>query len=82
MYACENCKKSALVGIDSSHQYGGGWSMRAQRSRKVWKPNLHTLKIKKAGRTVTMRLCTKCTRKLKADTYKKPAQESAQPAAA
>lgn len=81
MYVCDNCKKGTSIGIDSTHQYGGGWSMRGQATRKVWKPNLHALKIKHNGKTVTRRLCAKCTRVIKAKiaaSYKKPA---AQPAA-
>lgn len=66
MYACEKCHKSTAIGIDSSHNYGGGWSMRGPRSRKVWKPNLQTLRINQGGKMVKMRLCTKCIRKIKA----------------
>ncbi len=78
MHICENCGKGSIIGIDSTHRYGGGWSMRGQRSRKVWKPNLHSLRVKKNGHFVTMTLCAKCTRKLKAAA--KPAAKPATPA--
>lgn len=79
MYVCERCGKGSTIGIDSTHRYGGGWSMRGQATRKVWKPNLHTLKIKKHGKTVTMRLCTKCARIEKAANQKVLAKQTPTP---
>jgi len=67
MNICQRCKKAPNIGIDSTHNYGGGWSMRGQRTRNVWKPNLHEMRINMNGRMVKMRLCTKCTRIVKAE---------------
>lgn len=72
MYACMRCEKSSIIGIDSTHRYGGGWSMRGQRTRKVWKPNLHVVRIRKDGVVKSMRLCTKCIRIVKAQPAPKP----------
>jgi len=54
-----------------AHQYGGGWAMRATKKRAVWKVNLHTAKVFYGGKRQTMRLCTKCLRKVK-EQMKKP----------
>lgn len=66
MKRCEVCGKNSTIGIDSTHNYGGGWSMRGQRTRKVWKANLQTVRILKKGRKVQMTLCTTCVRTEKA----------------
>lgn len=65
MYSCERCGKSSLIGFDSSHKHGGGWSMRAPKSRKIWKPNLQRIKISLNGKTKRYLLCTRCIKLLK-----------------
>ena len=40
--------------------------MRATKKRKVWQVNLHSVKVTYKGVRKTMRLCTKCLRRVKA----------------
>ena len=59
-YVCDNCGKGVQYGESHTHHRGvagSQWKKRAQRTRKVFKPNLHKWMGKK--------LCTKCLRKLK-----------------
>lgn len=67
MRVCEICKKGSLIQKSGAHQYGGGWAMRATKKRKVWQPNLHSVKVTFEGVRQTMRLCTKCLRRVKAE---------------
>lgn len=46
---CENCGKGIMYGHNVSHA--------KNRTRRIFKPNLHSFK--------GMRLCTKCLRKIK-----------------
>ena len=60
-YVCDNCARGIQYGGTHAHRRGvagGRWKKRAQRTRKVFKPNLH--------KWMGMKLCTKCLRKLKA----------------
>ena len=41
--------------------------MRATKKRKVWLINLHSSKVTYKGVRRTMRLCTKCLRKVKTE---------------
>lgn len=70
MRSCEICGKSALIQKSGAHQYGGGWAMRATKKRAVWGVNLHSAKVTYNGVRKTMRLCTKCLRRVK-DAMKK-----------
>lgn len=67
MRICAVCKKGAMIQQSGAHQYGGGWAMRATKKRKVWNVNLHSAKVTYMGVRRTMRLCTKCLRKVKAE---------------
>ncbi|MCR4324256.1 MAG: 50S ribosomal protein L28 [Candidatus Curtissbacteria bacterium] len=67
MRACQICGKKMIVQKSGAHQYGGGWAMRAQKTRATWKPNLHSVKVTYQGVRKTMRLCSKCLRRVKAD---------------
>jgi len=73
MRVCSNCKKSVIIGIDSSHKHGGAWAMRGPATRKIWKPNLHKKKVTIEGRTQTLYFCTKCWRRVR-EQVKKAAQ--------
>lgn len=64
---CEVCGKKSLIQKSGAHQYGGGWAMRATKKRRVWMPNLHAVKVTYRGVRRTMRLCTKCLRRVKAE---------------
>ena len=67
-YKCDYCGKGVQYGGTGTHHpgvAGAQWKKRAQRTRKVFKPNLHVARVQVAGDFVKMRLCTKCLRKLK-----------------
>lgn len=54
---CENCGKGIMYGHNVSHS--------KRRTRKIFKPNLHTLRVVVGGAVKKMKLCTKCIRLLK-----------------
>lgn len=71
MKTCELCGRGTAVGVDGTHNYGGGWARRATRTRKVWKVNLRTAKILTddgAGRRI--KICMKCYKGLKKGRFK------------
>lgn len=70
MRVCEICGKKSMIQKSGAHQYGGGWAMRATKKRKVWQPNLHSVKVTYNGVRRTMRLCTKCLRGVKKEMSK------------
>lgn len=51
---CFNCGKGVMYGHNVSHA--------KNRTRKIFKPNLHNARIKMGKITKTMKLCTKCLR--------------------
>ncbi len=66
MRACDRCNKKSQIQKSGAHNYGGGWAYRATKTRFVSEPNLHSQKVVYNGVKKTMRLCTKCLRKVKA----------------
>lgn len=54
---CENCGKGIMYGHNVSHS--------KRRTRRIFKPNLHLVKISFGTVKKRMKLCTKCLRKLK-----------------
>ena len=54
---CYNCGKGIMVGHNVSHA--------KNRTRKVFKPNLHSARVVVDGTSMKVRLCTKCLRELK-----------------
>lgn len=54
---CANCGKGVMYGHNVSHS--------KRRTRKIFKPNLHTARILINGNYVRMKLCTKCLRMFK-----------------
>ena len=54
---CNNCGKGVMYGHNVSHS--------KRRTRKIFKPNLHTARILINGNLVRMKLCTKCLRMFK-----------------
>lgn len=57
---CAICQKGIMVGHNVSHA--------KNRTRKVFKPNLHTARVAINGVTRRVKLCTKCLRTVKAET--------------
>lgn len=66
MRACDICHKKSMIQKSGAHQYGGGWAMRATKKRVVLMVNLHSAKVTYKGVRQTMRLCSKCLRRVKA----------------
>lgn len=67
-YSCEICGKSSVIG--SSQRHGRGvagkrWMNRAQKTRRVFKPNLQRITLNIAGETKKMRICGKCIKRIK-----------------
>jgi large subunit ribosomal protein L28 len=56
-FKCYNCGKGVMVGHNVSHA--------KNRIRKVFRPNLHSARIKVSGTSMRVRLCTKCLRQYK-----------------
>ena len=79
MRVCEICKKRSMIQKSGAHRYGGGWAMRATKKRKVWEVNLHNVKVTYQGVRRTMRLCTKCLRRVKAAMKSQPAKKQEAP---
>ena len=75
MRACEICGKKSMIQKSGAHQYGGGWAMRAAKKRAVWQVNLHSVKVTYRGVRKTMRLCTKCLRRVKSQMQVKIAKK-------
>jgi large subunit ribosomal protein L28 len=51
---CEICGKGPVFGNNVSHANN--------KTRRVWNPNLHKVKAIKEGRTIGMRVCSRCIR--------------------
>ena len=67
-YKCFNCGKGIMVGHNVSHA--------KNRTRKVFKPNLHSTRITVEGTSMKVKLCTKCQRLFKGkDTRSKKAEK-------
>ena len=51
---CEICGKGPVFGHNVSHANN--------KTRKIWYPNLHKVKANKEGRTVSVKVCSRCLR--------------------
>ncbi len=73
---CDNCGKGIMYGHNVSHA--------KNRTRKIFKPNLHTARVVVNGVSKTLRLCTKCQRIFKGRVTRKSKVEEvvAQPVVA
>ncbi|HET9946716.1 MAG TPA: 50S ribosomal protein L28 [Patescibacteria group bacterium] len=60
---CMNCGKGVMYGHNVSHA--------KNRTRKIFKPNLHSARVKMGQSMVSVKLCTKCLRVVKAATNPK-----------
>jgi large subunit ribosomal protein L28 len=54
---CDNCGKGIMYGHNVSHA--------KNRTRKIFKPNLHRAKVAINGTSKIMKFCTKCLRMVK-----------------
>jgi large subunit ribosomal protein L28 len=72
---CANCGKGVMIGHNVSHA--------KNRTRKVFKPNLHAARMVIGGTSRRVKLCTKCLRELRGrNTRSRKAISSAAPVAA
>ena len=65
-FVCSNCGKSIVSGISRRHGRGVAgkrWKTRAQKTARLFKPNLQLASIAVDGIVKKMRLCTKCLKK-------------------
>jgi large subunit ribosomal protein L28 len=62
---CMNCSKGVMYGHNVSHS--------KRRTRKIFKPNLHSARIETTTGFVRLKLCTKCLRTIKKVTLDVPA---------
>jgi len=63
---CDLCGKKKQIGRQSRHRRGVAgkqWLKRAQKTKRVFKPNLHPVIVN----GVRMLLCTRCIKRIKAD---------------
>ena len=67
---CSNCGKGVMYGHNVSHA--------KNRTRRIFRPNLHRAKVVINGTSKSMKLCTKCLRMVK--TAMKPELKQEQPA--
>jgi large subunit ribosomal protein L28 len=54
---CMNCGKGVMYGHNVSHS--------KRRTRKIFKPNLHSARVQTTTGFVRLKLCTKCLRTIK-----------------
>lgn len=54
---CANCSKGVMYGHNVSHA--------KNRTRKIFRPNLHAARVVVGGTSKRVRLCTKCLRMYK-----------------
>ena len=69
-YRGDLCGKKKRIGRSHRHHKGvsgGKWLQRAQKTVKVFRPNLHAFKGFLKGKKGKWLLCTKCLRKVKAN---------------
>jgi len=68
---CYHCGKTTIFGHSHTHHRGvagGRWKKRAPKTQKLFKPNLQKVKIMVDGKSETVRLCTKCIKRVRKDT--------------
>ena len=68
---CANCGKGIMIGHNVSKA--------KNRTRKVFKPNLHSARILVGTNFKRMRLCTKCLRTMKKTSMPKVVAEKVSP---
>jgi large subunit ribosomal protein L28 len=67
---CYHCGKGIVFGRSHTHHRGvagGRWKKRAQKTQRIFKPNLQKFEILEKGTTLRVRLCTKCVKRVKKD---------------
>lgn len=70
IFGCYHCGKGLLYGRSHTHHRGvagGRWKKRAPKTQRIFKANLVRLSIIEKGKTVRIRLCTKCLKRIRKD---------------
>jgi ribosomal protein L28 len=65
---CFLCGKKKQIGRSSKHKRGVAgkqWAKRAQKTLKVFMPNLHVTTLEKNNKKFKTKVCTKCLRRIK-----------------
>ena len=57
---CSVCGKGAMSGQNIRHPHSGAWALRAPRTKRLFKPNLQSVKTVAAGSTKRVKVCAKC----------------------
>ncbi len=68
MARCFLCGKTRQIGRTSRHKRGVAgkqWLKRAQKTLKVFMPNLHATTLEKNKKKIKTKVCTKCLRRIK-----------------
>lgn len=69
-YQCFNCGKKNWRGRRGQHHKGvagGSWKHKAQKSNKLFRANLHSMKVLQDSTPTRVKLCTDCISKLRKD---------------
>ncbi len=67
---CFHCDKGPMYGRSHTHRKGvagGRWKKRAQKTARIFKPNLQQMSIIEKGMQVQVKLCTKCIKRVRKD---------------
>ena len=70
MVKCYHCEKTLLYGRSHTHHRGvagGRWKKRAPKTQRIFKANLVRLSIIEKGKTIRIRLCAKCLKRIRKD---------------
>ena len=70
MNICYHCGKGSIYGRSHTHHRGvagGRWKKRAPKTQRIFEPNLQKTEIIENGKTIRVKLCTKCIKRVKKD---------------
>ena len=73
MAQCMICEKTSIWGRSHTHHRGvagGRWKKRAQKTARLFKPNLQNVTVDLDGDHFKAKLCTKCIKRSKYDVAK------------
>lgn len=81
---CYYCGKGVLYGRRHTHHRGvagGRWKKRAQKTQRIFLPNLQKITIIEEGEKKRVKICAKCLKRIKKDLNegKKPFLQLAYP---
>ena len=73
MNICAVCGKGAMSGQNIRHVHSGQWATRAPRTKRIFRPNLQSVRTVVNGTPHRLKVCTKC---LKANKVTRAAQSA------